>query len=230
MPTFSAILLTAAPLGQASEAGGAFVKVDGRECLLRSIELFLNRDPVKQIMVVFSSESAEDMKRRHGPHFSFSGVKVVTGGPEWLDQLTAAAQALSTETTHVIVHDAARPAVPYTDIEAIFEAAETTDAAMMVTPVRNALLELDDNNNAAALHPADHFMQMLTPQLYSKPFFQQFTAARQPPDVRKMKLIKGSPLNVRVSGSGDATLVKAMLNMLPKPRKGAMGAFEEAQW
>lgn len=230
MATFSVILLTAAPLGQASEAGGAFVKIDGRECLLRSIELFLSRDPVKQILVVFSPESVDDMKRRHGAHFSFSGVKVVTGGPNWTDQVAAAADAVSAEASHVILHDAARPAVPYTDIEAIFEAAETTDAATLVTPVRTALLELDDHNNAAAMHPADHFMQMLTPQVFSRERYQQFAQARQAPDVRQMKLIKGSPLNIRASGPGDATIVKAMLGMLPKPKKGGLGAFEEAQW
>jgi hypothetical protein len=44
----------AAPPGQTTEAGGAFVKIEGREALLRSVELFLNRDNVKQIQIVFS--------------------------------------------------------------------------------------------------------------------------------------------------------------------------------
>ena len=41
-----------------------------------------------------------------------------------MDQIHAVAEKISAEATHVIVHDAARPAVPYTDIEAIMEAAE----------------------------------------------------------------------------------------------------------
>jgi hypothetical protein len=44
-------------------------------------------------------------------------------------------------------------------------------------------------------------------------------------------LLKGSPLNVRVSGGGDAGLVKNMINMLPKPKaKPLSSPFEEAQW
>ena len=31
-------------------------------------------------------------------------------------------------------------------------------------------------------------------------------------------LVKGSPLNVRVGGGGDASMIKAMLNMMPKPK------------
>src|SRR5271155_1118759 len=52
MAKFSIAILTAAPAGQAAEAGGAFVKIDGREALLRSVELFLNRDAVVQIQLM----------------------------------------------------------------------------------------------------------------------------------------------------------------------------------
>ena len=40
-PTFSVLVLTAAPAGLAAESGGAFLKIDGRESILRSVELFL---------------------------------------------------------------------------------------------------------------------------------------------------------------------------------------------
>jgi len=36
---------------------------------------------------------------------------------------------------------------------------------------------------------------------------------------------------VRLRGPGDASLVRAMLNLLPKPKiKGPSNPFEEAQW
>src|SRR3954468_21866954 len=78
---FSVVILTAAPPGQATEAGGAFVKVDGRESLLRSVELFLNRDNVKQIQIVFLQDALEEAKRKFGGHLGFTGVKVLGGGP-----------------------------------------------------------------------------------------------------------------------------------------------------
>src|SRR5439155_8857982 len=80
-PQFSVMLLTAAPPGHAAEAGGAYVKIDGREALLRSVELFLNRDNVKQIQLVFEPDAIEEAKRKFGGHLSFSGVKIVAGGP-----------------------------------------------------------------------------------------------------------------------------------------------------
>ena len=47
MAVFSVLLLTAPPPGLSGEAGGSLVKIDGREALLRSVELFLNRENVK---------------------------------------------------------------------------------------------------------------------------------------------------------------------------------------
>ncbi len=230
MATFSIVLLTAAPQGQAAEAGGAFVKIDGREALLRSIELFLNRDAVKQIQLVLPDDTADEIKRRHGAHFSFSGVKVVQGGPRWIDQIVAAAQTVQPDVSHVILHDAARPAVPYTDLEAILEEANKSEAAALVAAVRTGLLELDESQNAVAFHRPERFMHLLTPQVFSLARFQRMAQEKQEVHASELRLIKGSPLNLRLSGPGDASLIKAMLNMLPKPRKGPLGAFEEAQW
>ena len=111
MAVFSVVVLTASPPGQAAESGGPFVKVDGREALLRSVELFLNRDNVKQVQLAFLPEALEEGKRKYGGHLGFAGVKVISGGPKWIDQIAAAGEKISDEATHVIVHDAARPVV-----------------------------------------------------------------------------------------------------------------------
>jgi 2-C-methyl-D-erythritol 4-phosphate cytidylyltransferase len=230
MATFSVLVVTAAPPGQGAEAGGAFVKIDGRESLLRAVELFLNRDNVKQVQIAFLPEDVEEAKRKHGGHFGFSGVKVVSGGPRWIDQLVAGAAKLSPETTHVIVHDAARPAVAYSDIDALMEAAEKNTMVTLATPLRAPLVEVDEGGNAMAFHPATRFMQLLTPQVFTKASFQEIVASKTEPHASAFTLLKGSPLNIRVAGGGDAGLAKTMINMLPKPKIKAASPFEEAQW
>lgn len=231
MSVFSVVVVTAAPTGQASEAGGAYVKIDGREALLRSVELFLNRDNVKQIQLVVLPEEIEEAKRKYGAHLGFSGVKLVSGGPKWIDQLAAAAPQVNPDATHVIVHDAARPAVPYSDIDALMDAAAKHPAVVLATPVRTPLVEVDDAGNPLAYHLAERFMQRLTPQVFGKERFTSLATSRNEPQASEVSLLKGSPLNIRLAGPGDATLVKAMLNMLPKPKiKPASSPFEEAQW
>jgi 2-C-methyl-D-erythritol 4-phosphate cytidylyltransferase len=230
-PTFAVVIVTAAPAGQAAEAGGAFVKIDGREALLKSVELFLNRDNVKQISVVFQNDFLEEGRRKYGGHFGFSGVKVIGGGPRWIDQLAVAGEKIDPEITHVIVHDAARPAVAYTDIEALMESAGKNPIVSLVTPMRSTLVEVDEGGNALAYRQCGQFMNLVTPQSFRKDKFIEISKNKAEPHASEVTLLKGSPLNVRLGGGGDASLVRAMINMLPKPKmKPASSPFEEAQW
>jgi 2-C-methyl-D-erythritol 4-phosphate cytidylyltransferase/2-C-methyl-D-erythritol 2,4-cyclodiphosphate synthase len=230
MAVFSVVIVTAPPPGQNAEGGGAFVKIDGREALLRSVELFLNRDNVKQVVVVVCSDDMEEAKRKYGGHFGFSGVKMITGGPHWIDQLAAAAEKISPEATHVIVHDGARPAVPYYDIENGMEAAEKNAVVGLVASPRAALVELDEGGQPVGYRRADSVAMLLTPLFYARQKFVDMAKTKQETHASELTLVKGSPLNIRVSG-GDAGLLKAMLNMLPKPKvKPPSSPFEEAQW
>lgn len=231
MAEFSVLLLTAPPPGYGAEAGGAFVKIDGRESLLRSVELFLNRDNIKQIQLVFTADAMEEAKRKFGGHLGFSGVKIVTGGPGWMDQLAAGAEKLSSDASHVIIHDAARPAVAYSDIDAAMEAAGKNPAVVLTAALRASLIELDEADQPMALHGSTHFVQLLTPQIFSRQRLLDLAKTRQPPHASELHLVKGSPLNIRVNGGGDAALVKQMIHMLPRPKlKPPSSPFEEAQW
>jgi 2-C-methyl-D-erythritol 4-phosphate cytidylyltransferase len=231
MATFSALVLTAAPTGLAAEAGGAFLKIDGREAILRSVELFLNRDDIKQVQVAFLPEEAEEGRRKYGPHLGLFGVKVITGGPRWIDQIAASLEKITPDATHVFLHDAARPVVAYSDIDALMEAADTSPILSLATPLRSSIVEVDEGGNAMAFHPPSQYMQLLTPQVFSIAAFKEMASSKSEPHASKFKLIKGSPLNIRAGGPGDERMVKTMLGMLPKPKiKGPNNPFEEAQW
>ena len=229
--TFGVVLVTAAPPGQAAEAGGAFVKVDGRESVLRAVELFLNRDKVTQVQLVFLPDFLDEGKRKYGGHLGLTGVKVVAGGPRWMDQLAAAAEKLSPDATHVIVHDAARPAVAYSDIDALMESAEKHKAVALATPLRSMLVEVDEAGSPIGYASPERFMNLVTPQVFTRDRFLEMCKGKSEVHASELTLLKGSPLNIRVGGSGDAGFVKTMLNMLPKPKvKGPTSPFEEAQW
>jgi 2-C-methyl-D-erythritol 4-phosphate cytidylyltransferase len=231
MTTFSIVIVTANPPGLGLESNGSSIKIEGREAIVRTVELFLNRDNVKQIQAVFLPDDLEEAKRKHGGHFGFSGVKVVSGGPRPLDQCIAAAAKLDPAVTHVILHDAARPAVPYADIDALMEEAERHPAVSLVTPCRSTLVELDEGGSPMAFHPASQYMQMLMPQSFTREKFLEFTSSRKEPHASQFSILRGSPLNIRINNSADAPLARAMISMLPKPKaKPLSNPFEEAQW
>ena len=74
-------------------------------------------------------------------------------------------------------------------------------------------------------------MHLLTPHVFAKERFVKMAQSRTEVHASEITIVKGSPLNVRLSVSGDAILAKAMINMLPKPKiKPPSSPFEEAQW
>jgi 2-C-methyl-D-erythritol 4-phosphate cytidylyltransferase len=230
MSKFTALLLTAAPPGSGGETGGSLVKLDGREALLRSVELFLNRENIPQIHVVTSTDHEEEVKRKFGGALGFMGVKLIIGGKKWPEQLAAAAPKIASDVTHVLVHDAARPLVPYSDLDALLDAAAKHPAVALAAPLRTMLVELDQAGAPMGQHLPASFMQLLAPQVFSRQRFMELAAGR---DVHpsELTLVKGSAANIRLGGPGDAGLAKAMLNLLPKPKsKAPSNPFEEAQW
>jgi 2-C-methyl-D-erythritol 4-phosphate cytidylyltransferase len=231
MAIYSVILLTAPPPGQSAEASGAYVKVDGRESLLRAVEMFLNRDNVKQLQLVVASQSAEETRRKFGANLGLYGVKLVPAGTKWIEQIQAAGKNIAAECTHVIIHDTARPAVPYSDIEAAMAEAEKSDAVLLATPVRASLIEVDEGNAGMAYHLPSSFMQVQTPQVFARDVFEQIVKSGAEPHPSQMTIVKGSPLNIRVGSVADASFAKAMMAMLPKPKiRAASSPFDEAQW
>jgi 2-C-methyl-D-erythritol 4-phosphate cytidylyltransferase len=74
-------------------------------------------------------------------------------------------------------------------------------------------------------------MELLTPRVNSKEKFLEIANGKSDLHAAQLRLVKGSPLNVRIAGPGDAQLLKTMLSMLPRQKKaGPLNPFEEAQW
>ena len=140
-------------------------------------------------------------------------------------------EKLSEETTHVIVHDTARPAVAYSDIDALLEAAEKNAIVVLTSPLRANVIEVDEAAHPVACHHSTRYVHLLHPQAFRKDKFIEMATKKQEPHASEMTLLKGSPLNHRCSGPGDAAFMKSLLNHLPKPKvKGPLTPFEEAQW
>lgn len=226
MSDIAAVLLTAAPPGFAYD-NAAMTKVDGRESALRCMEMYTNRAGVVQIILVITAADAEEIKRKIGSHLMFMGVKLVQSGPGWGEQLAGAHRALKAEAKHVLVHDAARPAVPYIDLDRLIDAAGKHPALALGRTVKGTLATSKIVPGPAEISSAA-VAEVLGPTLYDRAAFDALCASGEMPN--KLELIEGSPLNVRC-GWNDANFVKAMVGLLPKPKPKAQSSpFEEAQW
>ena len=108
----------------------------GRPLLLRTVEIFTRRQEVDQIIVAGPPDGMDAFKDRFGAGLGFHGVTLVPGGREdrW-ETVRHALSAVKESSTHVAVHDAARPLVSDEMLDRVFMASRHLDAVVPVVPV-----------------------------------------------------------------------------------------------
>ena len=98
--------------GASSRFGGkrkkAFVDVAGRAVFLRSVEIFSNRDDVKQILLGISPEDEELVNIKWGPNLKFYDTTIFLGGDERFDTVNKGIGLVKDNIDLIAVHDACR--------------------------------------------------------------------------------------------------------------------------
>src|SRR5271170_7265297 len=127
------IVLVNPPWDQ-NRSGKPMVKIDNREVFMRSVELYANRDSVQQRILCVLPDNLANIQQKYGAHLGFQGVSAAAGGPDWFGAVARGLEKLKPEIQRVFVHDACCPAVPYTMLDALEQAAEKAEA---VVPIIN---------------------------------------------------------------------------------------------
>lgn len=120
----------------------------GKTVLQRTIELFNTRPEVHQLIVAGPSDPdhMESFKLRHGDRLNLLGAQLVAGGKDFRWQsVKAALETVSDDTTHIAIHDAARPTTPPELIDRVFDAAARFDAVIPVIPVSDSLKRISSD-------------------------------------------------------------------------------------
>lgn len=129
---------------------GARSKLDedlgGRPVLQRAVELFTRRDDVGAIIVAgpHDEQAFGEFRFRHGDRLGMLGATLCRGGATHRYETVAAALAdIPEDTTHVAVHDAARPVTPHAVIDRVFDAGSRHAAVIPGVEVPDTLKRVD---------------------------------------------------------------------------------------
>lgn len=230
MPTFGVILAAA---GQSSRFKDAnykkpFAPLAGRAVWLHSAEKFLERDDVKQVVIVVSPEDREAFVDKFGANLAFMGVALAEGGPQRADSVRNGLAKLAPEIDMVAIHDAARPCIAAAWIEKVFEAGARTGAAILATPVVSTLKKVGPDGTITATVDRAGLWEAQTPQVFARAVLEKAFASRpadQPTDEaqlvesigQKVTVVQGSPINLKITSREDLRLAEQALKALPKP-------------
>jgi 2-C-methyl-D-erythritol 4-phosphate cytidylyltransferase len=246
MAKFSVILPAA---GQSSrfkdKEKKPFATLDGRAVWLRTIELFVTREDVVQCIIVIARADQEAFRRRNQAHMAFMNVQIADGGAERFDSVANALKLLKPEAEFVAVHDAVRPCVTGALIDAVFEKAAATGAALLAVPVTDTLKQVDAQHKVQATVSRQGLWLAQTPQVFRRDWLEAAYAERgkQGKDVtddaqlveaagHPVHVVQGAGTNIKITTKADLILAEAILKAQPKPKPaGPIHPFaEEEMW
>ncbi|MEX0937551.1 MAG: 2-C-methyl-D-erythritol 4-phosphate cytidylyltransferase [Pirellulales bacterium] len=230
MVKFSVIMPAA---GRSSRFGDRYYKkpfapLAGRAVWLHSAEKFLNRPDCLQLILVINPEDDEHFHMKFGANAAIMGIDVVHGGAERADSVEKALARVKPQADLVAVHDAARPCLTDAWINDVLQAAAKTGAAMLGIPVAATLKRVGKDNIVTETIDRENVWEAQTPQVFRRQLLLDAYAKREgatsTDDAQlverlghPVKIVRGSPLNLKITTKEDQRLAEQVLKVLPKP-------------
>ena len=241
-----AVIVTAAGAGQrfGGQVKKPFAQIDNRPVFIRSIELFINRPDVCQTILTVAPDDYDVVKEKYAANIMFMDIKLVKGGAERFESVRAAVEAVDPSADLICVHDAVRPYVLETWIDAVFAEAEKSGAAILAAPLSGTIKKVADSGFIDETVSRAGLYEAQTPQVFRRDVLAK-AYAELPDDFsptddaavvertgHAVSIVEADRRNLKITLPGDMDLMKVLLKQMPKKAKGPAprGPFEEAQW
>lgn len=226
-----AVILAAA--GKSSRFGDpwknkVYATLANRPLWMFAAEVFSRRSDVAQVILVISAEDKQLFNEKYAGNAALLGVEVVVGGAQRADSVRCGLQAVREEIPFIAVHDAARPCLADRWIDAVFSQARASGAAILATPCTSTLKRVDEQKQITQTLSRANVWLAQTPQVFRKSLLvQAYEAAADASAAtdeaslvealgHRVRVVEGSPLNVKVTTKSDLKFAELALKALPK--------------
>ncbi len=221
-----------------------FVDVAGRAVLLRSVEVFSNRDDVKQILLAIAPDDEELVNVKWGPNLKFFNVKIFLGGTERFDTVQKGLELIKDDIDLIAVHDAVRCCVKSEWVDACLTTAAETGAAILACPVVATIKQVE-NSTIVKTVDRTNLYEAQTPQVFETSLLKKayenlknLDKSKINDDAQlvealgyKVSIVETDSSNIKITHRNDIAIAEAILKSRPKPKpEGPLGPYVEAQW
>lgn len=208
------------------EVDKAFVLLDKKPILFYSLRAVENAKEIKEIILVVSKRSLKYTQDKFLKKFPFPKVtRVVVGGRTRADSVWNALQAVDEDTDLVLIHDGARPFLDPTSLKRVIKAGERYGAAVLGVPITSTIKKVK-NFRVSETVVRKFLWESQTPQIFPRDFIlncyqkairEKFAATDDAQIVEryghKVRVVEGSPLNIKITTPEDLVLAKAILRI-----------------
>lgn len=204
--------------------------LNGITVLRRTIQIFLQSDAIDTIQVMIHPDHKEQY------HDAITGLAIephIIGGKQRKDSIYNALKSLdkAQDEDIILIHDAARPLLSQTDLNALIEALKTNKAATLARPIAETLRK-SDKEHCTDIIPRNKVYAMQTPQGFRyKDILNAHEQAQENIEHTDdtslitaigidVKIVQGSAENFKITTKDDFTMAEKILQPNKTTRTG----------
>lgn len=217
----NSVVIVAAGTGSRMKMGinKQFIKLNGKEIIVHTIEKFYNNKNIQDIVVVIKKEEEEFFKTEIIDKYNLSNIKIAYGGNERQDSVYNGLKSLNQLCEVVLVHDGARPFISDAIIENCIDEAKKHKAIIVGVPVKDTIKVVNDESEVVDTPQRSSLWSVQTPQSfdykllvksYEEAFEDGFYGTDDAMLVErighKVKLIEGSYNNIKITTQEDLAI------------------------
>ncbi len=141
-----------------------YLLLQDKPIMIHTLEVFNSMPLVKEIVLVTGQDDMERVQEWVREYKMDKVIKVIPGGSE--RQHSVYKGLLEIQTEWVMIHDGVRPFVDQVDIEACYQMAIRTGAAVLAVPVKDTIKQIDESGIIVATPDRQSLWAIQTPQTF----------------------------------------------------------------
>ncbi len=210
-----------------------YLLLEDKPILAHTLRAFEDCSDIAMVYIVVAENKIDYCKQHIVDEYQFQKVaQIIPGGEKRQDSVYNGLHKIAADTDIVVVHDGARPLVTPQLISQCIREAQACGAAIAALPINDTIKQADDNGQIKKTIPRDGLWAAQTPQAFKYSLLKQaFDEAYQSNFCgtdeasllermgHKIKIIKGSNYNIKVTTPDDLVLVEAMLKNMKHMRR-----------
>src|SRR3972149_1374025 len=211
-----------------------FMHLEGKPILAYTLGAFEKCPAVDYVLIVVRSGEEEYCLSEVVERYGFKKVlRIVIGGEKRQDSVYHGIKELDEDTDIVVVHDGVRPFVPPELISETIKLAMYVDGVVAALPVKDTLKEVSEEGLIKGTPHREAMWYAQTPQAFKKKVLEEavlsayndnFYGTDESSLVERMggkvRIIEGSPENIKITTKEDLLHAELILRMRKK-REGS---------
>ncbi len=221
----SAILLAAGKSKRfKTKTSKVLLNLGSKQVIVYSLGILNEHPKIKEIIVAANLQNIEELRGMIKKNKFHKAAKVVLGGKERKDSVAAGLKVINPQANFVLIHDAARPFITRGLVSLVINEAYESKAAILGVPVKATIKRCraqGTGHRAQETIDRKNLWEAQTPQVFEKKLILEAYRRFGKQDVtddaglveklgRQVKIVQGSPLNIKITTAEDLILAEAI--------------------